>query len=153
MAEEFNLMDDPILARVWEELRLPVAPLAGVDRALARIARERRRQFWTSAAAAVLMAAVGGTFLLSRGATRPVHFAVRAPNSNRVALVGDFNDWNRNAVLLRRSDGEWSVTLRLRPGRYRYSYLADGARWIGNLPGPAAGDDFDTPTAVVTVAK
>jgi 1,4-alpha-glucan branching enzyme len=153
MAEEFNPQDDPILARVSAELRLAVAPLPGVERALARIARERRRRFWPSAAAAMLVAGFTGALLLGRGATRPVHFAVRAPNSNRVALVGDFNDWNRNAVLLRRRDGEWSVTLRLRPGRYRYSFLADGARWIGDLPGPAAGDDFDTPTAVVTVAK
>ena len=153
MDEGSNPLDDPFLARVSAELRRPVPPLAGVDRALARIAGERRRRLWPSAAAAVFAVGVGAAFLLSRVATRPVRFAIQAPSSNRVALVGDFNDWNRNAVLLRRTDGEWSVTLRLRPGRYRYSFLADGARWIGNLPGPAAGDDFDTPTAVVTVAK
>ncbi len=47
-----------------------------------------------------------------------------------LALVGDFNDWDVNATLLkRRKDGIWAKTLRLAPGAYRFRYLADGTTW------------------------
>lgn len=148
-----DLSRDPLLERLAGDLRRPVAPSRGVDRAMAALrADRRRRRGWQLAAAATLLA-VGVGITQVRRDTRPVRFAIRAPDSQRVALVGDFNDWSRDAVQLQRGDGEWSVTLRLPPGRYRYSFLADGARWITDAASLRADDDFDTPTSVVTVAN
>jgi len=148
-----DLSRDPLLERLAGDLRRPVAPNRGVDRAMAALrADRRRRRGWQLAAAAMLLAAGVGIIQVRRD-TRLVRFAIRAPDSQRVALVGDFNDWNREAVQLQRGEGEWSVTLRLPPGRYRYSFLADGARWITDAASLRADDDFDTPTSVVTVAN
>ena len=48
--------------------------------------------------------------------------------------------------------GAWSLRLALPPGRYRYTYLVDGTRWVPDpSEPPTVGDDFDTPTSVITV--
>lgn len=89
-----------------------------------------------------------------RPAPRPVRFALRAPASTRVTLTGDFNDWNAGQLPLEDRSGEWSVTLRLRPGRYRYAFIVDGAHWVADPHGATAtDDDFGTPTSVITVAR
>ncbi len=51
--------------------------------------------------------------------------------ADTVCLVGDFNDWAREATpMTRRKDGRFSVTISLPADRsYRYKYLVDGARW------------------------
>jgi 1,4-alpha-glucan branching enzyme len=69
-----------------------------------------------------------------------------------VALVGDFNDWNPDATLLvPAGPSAWTVTIPLRPGRYRYTFVVDGSRWVADPAGAAAPDDFGQPTSVITV--
>jgi 1,4-alpha-glucan branching enzyme len=47
-----------------------------------------------------------------------------------LALVGEFNDWDVTAALMkRRKDGTWAKTLRLETGTYSYRFLADGQVW------------------------
>jgi 1,4-alpha-glucan branching enzyme len=86
---------------------------------------------------------------------RPVEFALRTPADSAVVLVGDFNDWNPTATPLHRaSDGVWSVTVPLRPGRYRYTFIVDGTRWHRDPAAPRAlEDDFGAPTSVITIAQ
>ena len=93
--------------------------------------------------------------LASAQAARPVRFQLEAPASSHVAVVGDFNDWDPRASPMVRAGGQgtWSVRLALPPGRYRYTFLVDGTRWVSDpSEPPALGDDFDTPTSVITVA-
>ena len=62
------------------------------------------------------------TFELPSGATR---------DAGRVALAGDFNNWDTQGTLMkRRKDGSFSITIDL-PARqeYQYRYLIDGGRW------------------------
>ncbi|MFT4085721.1 MAG: 1,4-alpha-glucan branching protein GlgB [Gordonia sp. (in: high G+C Gram-positive bacteria)] len=61
-----------------------------------------------------------------------VHFAVWAPNGERVSVVGDFNDWNSTAhpMRLRGSTGVWELFV---PGLgerelYKYDILGPGGR-------------------------
>ena len=56
------------------------------------------------------------------GSVRGVHFAVWAPNAQRVSVVGDFNRWDGRAHVMRRlvPSGVWELFL---PG------LRDGARY------------------------
>jgi 1,4-alpha-glucan branching enzyme len=85
-----------------------------------------------------------------------VQFVLSAPGASGVSLVGDFNDWDPNAIPLRpTSDGAvWSVTIPLEPGRHEYAFLVDGSTWV---PDPAAtpspGDDFGQPNSVITVGS
>jgi 1,4-alpha-glucan branching enzyme len=54
-----------------------------------------------------------------------------APEAKGVTIVGDFNNWNREATPMRRlKNGDFTVTLNLETGReYRFKYLIDGKRW------------------------
>ena len=63
-----------------------------------------------------------GAHLTVLGETAGVHFAVWAPNAQRVSVVGDFNRWDGRAHPMRRlvPSGIWELFL---PG------LADGARY------------------------
>jgi hypothetical protein len=84
-----------------------------------------------------------------------VDFVLRTAAESGVVLVGDFNDWDPAATPLQRvADGVWAVTMPLRPGRYRYTFIVDGARWLRDPSSPPAlEDDFGAPTSVITIAR
>lgn len=66
------------------------------------------------------------------GSTCRVHFELPAEvNAKKVALLGDFNDWNPKAhPMKRRKDGVFYVAVYLPAGReYRYRFLLDGTLW------------------------
>jgi chromosome partitioning protein len=44
----------------------------------------------------------------------------------RVAVIGDFNGWTAEDLVLRAETGQFEVVLGLTPGRYRYRLLVDG---------------------------
>jgi Carbohydrate-binding module 48 (Isoamylase N-terminal domain) len=88
------------------------------------------------------------------GVGHVIQFVLVAPTATSVSLVGDFNDWDRSATPLVRSNGDglWSVTVPLETGRYRYSFLLDGTTWLQDPNGvPAIEDEFGRPNSVVTV--
>jgi hypothetical protein len=88
-------------------------------------------------------------------APREFQFVVVAPRAARVALVGDFNDWDATRTPMRpsqRGGSVWTAVLPLPPGRYRYAFLVDGARWLADPAAPQVRDDeFGAPSSVVTV--
>ena len=82
-----------------------------------------------------------------------VQFVFRAPSAERVALVGDFNDWDSEATPLREvAGGMWIVTVPLTAGRYTYTFVVDGERWMADPAAPPAPpDDSGRPSSVVTI--
>jgi 1,4-alpha-glucan branching enzyme len=84
-----------------------------------------------------------------------VQFVFRAPSAHRVALVGDFNDWDSEATPLRpAAGGLWTVTVPLTAGRYTYTFVVDGERWMADPAAPPAPpDDFGRPGSVVTIGE
>jgi hypothetical protein len=158
---------DPFIERLAARLREPVSLSPEVERVvLDRLRGPPTRRRWPAVAAALaagIAAAFGAGLLVGRWtapppggppSVRPIEFALRTPADSAVALVGDFNDWNPAATPLRRdSDGLWSVTVPLRPGRYRYTFIVDGTRWRRDPAAPPAlEDDFGAPTSVITIA-
>lgn len=150
---------DPLAAAVAvlrEPVHLGDRAVAGVLAELRREVRlaRWRRAGWCAALAAGLLLAIR---LWPAGAPAParhaVRFAVAAPAAGRVALIGDFNDWDQSRHLLHRQAGEWSVTLELKPGRYRYAFVLDDSRWVADPGTPAAEDEFGTPTSAITVTN
>jgi 1,4-alpha-glucan branching enzyme len=51
--------------------------------------------------------------------------------ADQIHLVGDFNDWNRESLPLRRNGrDDWRVEVELDRGReYHFRYLIDGDNW------------------------
>ena len=84
-----------------------------------------------------------------------VQFVFRAPTAQRVALVGDFNDWDSDATPLHAAAGGlWTVTVPLTAGRYTYTFVVDGERWMADPSAPPAPpDDFGRPSSVVTIGE
>jgi 1,4-alpha-glucan branching enzyme len=67
----------------------------------------------------------------------------------KVFLVGDFNDWNEEATLMKKnSKGEYRIAIDLEPGReYQFRYLINGDFWYndweadGYFPNEQGGDN------------
>jgi hypothetical protein len=154
---------DPIVGAALAELRRPADLGPGVDAAVLaqvrRLPRPRSLRFRQRMAGAAVMGAAAMllvVFARVRAAGEAgIPFAIEAPSASSISVVGDFNDWNPSITPLERSrDGRWTVRLKLRPGRYRYSYLVDGTRWVADPAHPAPPDrDFDAPTSLVTVRE
>ena len=181
-ADHDDELQDELLRRVVAELRRPVRLDPAVELgALRRIREEapgrtrhpRIRPLFGAAAAlaAGLLVAVLLRQAPEAGAgrapaavdvasapvttTRPVHLTLAAPASSRVTVVGDFNDWDPAGTPLRLSGdrGIWTVELRLKPGRYHYTFLIDGRRWAGDPSEARASEsDFGAPVSVLTVS-
>ncbi len=152
MGDDDQWPDHPALEAFVRRLRQPVHPRSrAAELALAtlRVQRRWRGAGWAAAAALALL--LGRAILAPADAVRPVRFSLRAPASARVALIGDFNDWDARRTALRSAAGEWAVTLPLHPGRYRYSFVVDGSRWVADPRTAATDDDFGTPTSEITV--
>lgn len=173
-AERDDELQDELLQRAVGELRRPVRLDPDVDRrALEQIRAEsgaaaspRLRRWGTWIAGAAVAAGVMlAVALPDRQApapepaavsdVRPVKLHLAAPASSRVAVVGDFNNWDPAATPLRRAGdgGTWVVELRLKPGRYHYTFLIDGRRWERDPSEPRAPEsDFGAPVSVLTVS-
>lgn len=84
---------------------------------------------------------------------RPVQFVLYAPRAASVSLAGTFNDWGSSAMPLKELEpGVWSATVPLRPGRYTYSFVVDGTRWVADPSAPrSADDDFGKPGSMLIV--
>ena len=72
-----------------------------------------------------------------------------ALKAKQVAIVGDFNNWNKTTTSLSKlENGDFSVTLELEAGKeYRFRYLIDNHRWENDwcadkyLAGPYGVED------------
>jgi Glycogen recognition site of AMP-activated protein kinase len=170
--------DDPLITALAARLRAPVPLSPRVESAvLAQLRADRQRWHqppwhqppWRRlAGGAALAAGAAATFALGvavgrrsptagdvASRSRSVEFVLRAAADSSVALIGDFNDWDPRMTPLRRdAGGTWAVTIPLRPGRYRYTFIVDGTRWRPDPTAPRAiGDDFGAPTSVITIAR
>ena len=78
--------------------------------------------------------------------TGVVTFSFDEPTKNQVYLVGDFNNWDANAMPLSKKSSKWTTEIKLKPGEYQFKYLANG-NWYNDhsadkyLPSPFGGDN------------
>jgi 1,4-alpha-glucan branching enzyme len=86
-------------------------------------------------------------------AARMMKFVFVNPSASSVAIVGDFNDWEEGgSPLLRQEQGVWAITIPLAPGRYHYTFVVDGTKWVADPLAPRTlEDDFGRPNSVITV--
>jgi hypothetical protein len=89
-----------------------------------------------------------------RAAATVIRFTLHAPGAERVSLVGDFNGWRSDEILLSDTTGRgyFSGALPLKPGRYAYMFVVDGTTWVTDPGAEGHRDDgFGNRNAVVTV--
>jgi len=61
-----------------------------------------------------------------------VIFSARFEAAKRVLIAGDFNNWMPESTPMVKNGGapgKWTMSLPLRPGRYRYRFMVDG-EWV-----------------------
>jgi len=82
-----------------------------------------------------------------------VRFVFRDPDARRVALVGDFNGWSKDATPLAtvNEPGAWAVSVTMPKGRHEYAFIVDGVRWSPDPFAARVADEFGTESSVVTV--
>lgn len=79
----------------------------------------------------------------SGSSPRPVQFMLVAPTASRVALVGEFNDWDPGATPMSRAPGgAWHVALPLARGRHVYAFVVDGSAWVTDPQAPIAPEGW-----------
>ncbi|RCK79637.1 MAG: glycoside hydrolase, family 13 domain protein [Candidatus Ozemobacter sibiricus] len=59
-----------------------------------------------------------------------VEFTYTDPKATAVAVVGDFNDWNKDKNPMQLVDGVWKATVALKPGRHEYKFVVNNTDWI-----------------------
>ena len=145
-----------LLARSVAVLRdeVPVRPdwrtelLTRIDSDRRAAAGWRLRPMWAIAAGIALLAGGVAIGRSSRAASPEVahlanvRFVLLAPGASTVSVVGDFNQWNANALPMRRlSDGTWIVDVPIDPGRYAYAFVVDG-KIVIDPAAPRAESEF-----------
>jgi DNA-directed RNA polymerase specialized sigma24 family protein len=83
-----------------------------------------------------------------------LRFQFAAEGASEIALIGDFNDWRPDAAPMqfRSESGAWEVWITVPPGRYRYSFLVDGAvRMPDSLGGETVPDGRGAEVSVIHV--
>jgi 1,4-alpha-glucan branching enzyme len=75
-------------------------------------------------------------------------FRMMAPGAMSVLLVGDFTQWQRHAIALRKEKGGvWEASVELQPGKHTYRFVVDG-EWQDDpdctvrVPNPFGGQDM-----------
>ena len=77
-----------------------------------------------------------------------VTFQLISPQAKVVQIVGDFTKWE--PVSLARKNGVWQVTLKLKPGKYKYIYIVDGNPYIDPTT-DVYEDPFGTKNSVIYI--
>jgi len=100
----------------------------------------------------------GGQEMAEAGRVDTVHvvrFVLLDPGARTVALVGEFNHWEKAATpLSATSAGVWTVSVPLGPGRHEYAFIvtdANGERWVADPLTHATRDEFGTESSVIYI--
>ena len=81
-------------------------------------------------------------------------FKFYAPQAKKVGLGGDFNGWKADKNPLKKdATGNWTTSLKLKPGRYEYRYLVDGVWQNAQDSGFCVPNGLGSWNCVVEVAK
>jgi len=60
-----------------------------------------------------------------------VKFIYKDKNAKSVFIVGDFNCWDKNGIIMKKVEGTdlWVADIILKEGTYKYNFLVNGDQW------------------------
>ena len=67
---------------------------------------------------------------VAAGPAKSVSFEYTDAKATTVAIVGDFNDWNKDKSPMTLENGTWKGSLTLAPGRHEYKFVVNNTDWI-----------------------
>lgn len=59
-----------------------------------------------------------------------VTFELEDEEAEKVSLVGDFNDWNKDSTPMTKEDKIWKCTVNLKPGKHEYQFVINETDWV-----------------------
>jgi hypothetical protein len=85
-----------------------------------------------------------------------VRFVFVDSSARSVSLVGEFNQWQKGALVLRAGSraGVWTADVPLPDGRHEYAFIvrdANGERWVADPVAETQLDDFGTESSVISL--
>ncbi|HVX41576.1 MAG TPA: glycogen-binding domain-containing protein [Gemmatimonadaceae bacterium] len=86
----------------------------------------------------------------------PHQFVFQSATARRIAVVGDFNEWNPADAPMTRDPHSslWSITLPIAPGRHVYGFMIDDSLFALDPQEPSTRDpDLGTAGSVILVGK
>lgn len=147
MKEEANLLKQLEAHRVEAPDGFTDRVMAALPESRSRVSlRDRCAGFWPAHGQWITPAFAGALAMLlvvfGLGLFKPVaepmqvgfHFELHAPGADRVELLGSFNNWETDDIVLEGPDasGHWTATIELPEGSHEYMFLVDGERWIAD---------------------
>lgn len=79
-------------------------------------------------------------------------FQVELPEAESVALLGDFNNWDATAnVMKKNKKGVWRVELKLPEGDYQFRYFVDEDHWENDADVPTVINEFGSENSLISV--
>lgn len=59
-----------------------------------------------------------------------VEFEFEDADAKKVSVVGNFNDWNKDANQMKLENGVWKCTVHLKPGKHEYQFVVNDTDWV-----------------------
>jgi len=57
-------------------------------------------------------------------------FTYENANATKVSIVGNFNDWNKDANPMVKDGSIWKTNISLKPGKHEYQYVVNDTDWV-----------------------
>jgi hypothetical protein len=74
-------------------------------------------------------------------------------NAKNVFLAGDFNNWDRGSMPMKKENGDWVFNVHLSPGKHLYKFIVDG-EWINDPNNPLwEQNEHNTGNSVIWIGQ
>lgn len=81
-----------------------------------------------------------------------VEFEFEDADAKKVSIVGNFNDWNKDANPMKLENGIWKCTLKLKPGKHEYQFVVNDTDWIVDpKSGTSVKNKFEGMNSVIEI--
>ena len=83
---------------------------------------------------------------------KEVDFEFVDEEATSVALVGSFNDWNKESnPMTKGDDGVWKCTMKLAPGKYEYQFVVNSTDWKSDPKAEKVDNKYEGKNSVIEI--
>jgi 1,4-alpha-glucan branching enzyme len=89
--------------------------------------------------------------MLQKSSDGEVTFVFDGESKDPVFLAGDFNNWDKSALKLKKVGKKWQTKLSLKPGKYAYKYFVNNTWVKDTLPDGYIANPYGQQDSVLNV--